>query len=247
MLGGMLAGANYYTGSDPVSMKTSETNPKGVFEDREINAINEALLAPHFPRRVRTSLARRLQDRWVLPPRLRWAASLPLGIAIEAPPELSRRIDTQVARTPFCFKDPRFCYTLPAWRPHVGDALFVCVFREPGRTANSIVTEWRRHPERRYEMSYERALGAWRAMYRQVLSVHRKEGEWLFLHYDDVLSSRAIPALEDALGVSVDANFPDRSLQRSNGDGGSGPEDTALYEELCRLAAATVAHGSARV
>src|SRR5690349_12501793 len=101
MLAGTLCGAGYYMGEHLVP--ANEANPKGFFEDDEINAINEALLAPLTPRR-------RPAYGW------RWLASVPVGTPFACPPELGQRIQAQTARAPFCFKDPRFCYTLPAWR-----------------------------------------------------------------------------------------------------------------------------------
>lgn len=45
-----------------------------------------------------------------------------------------------------CYKDPRFSYTLPAWLPYLHDTRMICIFREPGLTAESIVTECRTMP-----------------------------------------------------------------------------------------------------
>jgi hypothetical protein len=249
MLAGVLAGAGYYMGSKPLAVNSRplserQTNPKGNFEDREINAINEALLAAHFPRRARTPLVRRYRERRVLGPQLRWASALPLPLNIERRPDLDARIAAQVRRKPFCFKDPRFCYTLPAWRDHVEGAVLLCVFREPACSANSIVTEWKRHPRRRFVMTYEKALASWRAMYRHVLEVHRHSGEWLFLHYDQVLSGEATAVLEATLGVEVDASFPERGLKRSAMDGDVGPEEEAIYGQLCGLAHGSLAEGA---
>jgi len=241
MVSGVLAGAGYYMGTSPLAVNfrppaERETNPKGNFEDREINAINEALLAPHFRRPPPTRLLRRRYERRHLGPRLRWASALPVGVKIESTPEIDQRIATQVGHRPFCFKDPRFCYTLPAWRPHLEETAFVCVFREPGRTATSIVTEWDRHPARSFPMTYQRALDAWRAMYANVLDVHRHVGDWTFVHYEQVLDGSAIPRLEDALEATVDRDFPEAALKRSADAEHIGEEDARIYERLCRLA-----------
>ncbi len=63
------------------------------------------------------------------------------GVSIPCPPAMSKRIAAVTAHQPFCLKDPRLSYTLPAWRPHIGDALLLCVFRGPSVTASSIVRE----------------------------------------------------------------------------------------------------------
>ena len=41
---------------------------------------------------------------------------------------------------PFCYKGPRFCHTLHAWRPHfdLNSTVFVCIVRPPVKTARSI-------------------------------------------------------------------------------------------------------------
>ncbi len=75
-----------------------------------------------------------------------WLAAVPLGTPISCPPSIEQQIVTQTAKAPFCFKDPRFCYTLPAWRPHARHAVFLCIFREPARTVQSILKECRDAP-----------------------------------------------------------------------------------------------------
>src|SRR5437879_5732793 len=100
MLAGMLHGAGYYMGTHLIP--ADESNPKGYFEDDEINAINEALLAPVTP------TLRCPSDGW------RWLARVPVGTPVPFLPAISERIEAQTRRIPFAFKDPRFCYTLPA-------------------------------------------------------------------------------------------------------------------------------------
>ena len=117
---------------------------------------------------------------------------------------------------PFCFKDPRFCYTLPVWRPHLGDAAFLCVFREPDRTVASILKECS-------EMRYLRRLGVtaswayevWALMYRHVVEIHRHEGDWIIAHFDQILDGSAIPRIEARIGAKLDTDFPDPALKRS--------------------------------
>jgi hypothetical protein len=44
----------------------------------------------------------------------------------------------------------------------------------------------------------------------------------------------ALPAIEEALDVPVDASFPNHSLKRAAGAAVTGPEEAALYQEVCR-------------
>jgi hypothetical protein len=223
MLAGTLRGAGYYMGAH--LLPADEANPRGYFEDDEINAINEALLAPVTPERSQPAYG------W------RWLASVPVETNLPCPAELTRRIAAQTARSSFCFKDPRFCYTLPVWRPLLLDTVFLCVFREPGRTANSIVKECRVADYLQgLPMDFPGAVGVWTLMYRHILERHRHTGEWLFFHYDQLFEEEPLRRLEAALGVRADRRFPDPSLKRSAVEGNVGPAALAVYEHLCELA-----------
>jgi hypothetical protein len=223
MLAGVLASAGYYMGEHLIP--ADESNPKGYFEDDEINAINESLLAPVTPVLSRPTYG------W------RWLASVPVGSCASCPPDLARRIRVQTAQSPFCFKDPRFCYTLPAWRPFLGDAVLLCIFREPARTANSIVKECRNADYLQgLPMDFSRAVEIWTLMYRHILEVHRQVGHWVFLHYDQLFDDTIFAKLEAALGVRPDRRFPEPKLKRSAGDAEVGSAAIAVYDQLCQLA-----------
>jgi hypothetical protein len=223
LLAGTLHGAGYFIGENLVP--ADEGNPRGYFEDDEINAINEELLTPVTP-----ALDSPIYG-W------RWLANVPLGADLQCPPELFERIRTQTARVPFCFKDPRFCYTLPVWRPFLADAVFLCVFRDPARTVNSILKECRTAAYLEgLPMDYAGAIEVWNLMYRHVLETHRRIGEWLFFHYDQLFSDPALDKLEAMLGVRVNRRFADRSLQRSPAEGSTGRRAQAVYDKLCELA-----------
>jgi hypothetical protein len=139
-----------------------------------------------------------------------------------------------IQRRPFCLKDPRFCYTLDAWRPVWGDPVYVCVFRDPARTADSMLRERR---ERLYlstlKLDRERALDVWRLMYSHVLRRHVRQGRWLFLHYDQVVRGDAFDRLAEHTGAELDRSFPDLELQHARAAEPAPPEHEALYRELC--------------
>lgn len=233
---GLLAGAGYFMGEQLYA--ADEGNPKGYFEDREVNGINEGLLAQLLPRPKRKVI-----DKLLCRPRprqgwTRWLADLPAGTLVKCPPEFARRISALTARAPFCFKDPRFCYTLSAWRPFISGSTLICVFRDPGATAASIIKQAQRTEDLRgLALDHKFALKVWLQMYRNVLEVHYPAGgNWLFVNYDQLLSGAAIPRLEQELGVHVNREFADASLRRS-ATGVPVPEETAItYRELCRLA-----------
>lgn len=233
MVAGVLAKSGYFMGNS--LLHPNESSPKGFFEDLEINKINEALLAQALPKRPRLIGRFLFRDRPVKAQR--WLGRLPLGVELPCPEELAERIRLITSHTPFCFKDPRFSYTLPVWRPYLKDAVYICVFRHPGVTANSIVTDCHRMPYlQNLSMSLPKALDVWKLMYQHILEVHSKTGEWLFLHYDQVFSRDGITEIENFLNAKADRQFPDASLRRSTVADGLSPDLLVLYERLCELA-----------
>lgn len=232
LLAGTLSSAGYYLGDDLIP--ATEENPKGFFEDREINSINEAVLAEVTPKTPTSDMQSGDEEiRWGW----RWLASVPLRTQISCPSVLKKRIAAQTTRPPFCFKDPRFCYTLPVWRPFLEDTVYLCVFREPARTAQSMVTTVARgiylHG---LKCDFEKALEIWTLMYQHVLDVHRHDGTWMFLHFDQILDGSALPELERLLDIRIQEPFGDTRLKRSANVGPVSGEAHEVYRELCRLA-----------
>ncbi|MBI5365182.1 MAG: glycosyltransferase [Planctomycetes bacterium] len=220
---GTLAAAGYSIGGRPWAPRAA--NPKGFFETAAVNGVNEALLAAALPRHPRYEAGQR------------WLAELPLDARIESTPELAARMTRLAAETPWCFKDPRFCYTLPAWREHLGDPLFLCVFRDPAVTAQSIVKECKGEAYlKSLGMFHERALRVWTAMYRHVLVKHAREGEWRFVHYEQLLERAGLERLAEWTGASIDFAFPEARLDRSKSARDVPRETAAVYAELCARA-----------
>ena len=235
MLTGSLSRAGYYMGDDLIPANNS--NPKGFFESVEINAINETLISPMIPARPGGMIG-----RWFFRERpvdgQRWLATVPLGSAVHCPPDLGQRIQKAVGKEPYCFKDPRFCYTLPAWRPYLRNTRFVCVFREPAKTAASIVKEvGDREYLKTFRMAYQEAISLWTLMHRHVLETHRHEGEWLFVHYNQLFEQGGRQRLGTFLDAVVDESFAERRFSRSSSDGDVPEDATIVYRQLCELAA----------
>jgi len=234
---GLLAQAGYFMGDKLIP--GDEGNPTGYFEDHEINGINEGLLAQVLPSPRRTladKLLRRARPRtkWY-----RWLAELPPEQHIPCPEKLAERMRTQTERRPFCFKDPRFSYTLGAWRRLAPDVAAICVFRHPGASAASIVKEAQRTEILLdgIAVDYERALRIWRMMYTYVLEVHYPAGgDWLFVHYDQLMAGTAYEAIEKLLRVRVHREFADANLRRSESSVAVSSDVAELYQRLCNLA-----------
>jgi hypothetical protein len=236
LAGGILANGGYFMGDSLVP--ANDGNPKGFFEDEQVNRINEELLADVVPL-PGDGIIRKLRLRArPLANRQRWLAALPLRISIRCPPYWLERIEALTAQEPFCFKDPRFCYTLATWRPYLNNALLLCVFRHPSVTAESIVTECRRADYLRgVQIDAAGALKVWESMYRHVLEIHYpRGGDWLFVHYDQLLDGSAFPAIETRLGVRLDSQFPDTRLKRSRAGARPSARAMVIYQRLCSLA-----------
>src|SRR5262249_29824177 len=117
------------------------------------------------------------------------------------------------------------------------ETVFLCTFREPARTCQSILKECRNADYLQgLPMDFASAVEVWTLMYRHILEEHRHSGEWLFFHYDQLFSEAALHRLEAALCVRADRLFPDRNLKRSAADGEVGTTARAVYEQLCELA-----------
>ncbi len=233
MLAGVMHGAGYFMGD--TLLEPTPANPKGYFESQEINTLNDELIASVVP--VRPLKPRAYLYPWRLPSGLLWLADIDVDVELRASPEQLARIRRLVANEPFCFKDPRFCYTLGAWREALDDAAILCVFREPGRTAASMRQNVREEPYRGYYLSRARALRVWTSMYEHILRASSENEGWLFVHYDQILDGSAIPRIESAIAAPISTGFIDRTLKRSHDDSSNLPQCTThVYERLCGLA-----------
>ena len=233
MLAGSLMRSGYYFG--PRLYPARASNPKGFFESPVVNSINEKLLQTVLPRR--SYLSTRFSVSTTPGHAQRWLARVPLDRRVTVTPRLNRRIVEFTERCGFCYKDPRFSYTLDSWRVHAPDAAFICVFRHPSRTVASILRECR---DARYlhtlRTSRDDALEVWRLMYLHVLRRHATCGDWLFLHFDQLMSGDGLDSVQEFLGVAPDRSFPDASLARATQSQPISREIQQVYDELCERA-----------
>ena len=224
LVAGLLASAGYFMG--PRLHPPREANPTGFFEGEVVKDVNEALLDPLVEADGRTHRGSR------------WLETLSPSASVPAPDDATAdAIRRLVLRRPFAFKDPRFCYTLPAWRPFLPPrTAFICVFREPGRTVTSLLRERNEAPWLRdVRLDTVDAEGLWVAMYRRVLDEHRHAGDWLFVHYDQVLAGSGVARLGQHVGARLDPTVVRADLKRSS-DRLTGACSIATYHELCALA-----------
>ncbi|MBF6569696.1 MAG: sulfotransferase [Candidatus Binataceae bacterium] len=237
---GTLADGPYFMG-DQLYRSPAEINWKGTFEDREVNEINEELLARSIDRHRHKLFNRLFRKERMRQIRVgqtqRWLIALPTNVTIVRPPDLLERIRALTARRPYCFKDPRFPYTFGVWRPLLHDPVMVCVFRSPALTASSLVTVCNKPYYANLAMNFERGLKVWEYMYRHVLEIHYpRGGKWLFVHYDQVMQPAGRRRLADALDTVVDGSFADQKLNRAQPAGEIPEHIEQLYRRLCDMA-----------
>ncbi|GIK72620.1 MAG: hypothetical protein BroJett021_16080 [Chloroflexota bacterium] len=226
--------SGYFLG-DPLQPPNAG-NPLGRFESFEVNAINEALLAQVTLPRPRGWLGNLLL-RHVPRPRQRWLAAVPVGRKIKSTAALTERMARLTAQQPYCFKDPRFSYTLSAWRPVLAETRFVCLFRHPAATAQSILRECQEEPGlRSLAMDFNRALRVWTLMYRHILERHCQAGEWLFVHYEQILAGDGVERLAAFLDADLDLSLINPAMRRSQPEGVVPDQTQQLYRSLCMRA-----------
>ena len=240
MVAGALAQSGYFMGSELYAPRPS--NPKGFFEDYEINAVNEAILRPltpsapppFRPRRFHHLLCRTIFSRRFTAGD-RWLAKIQVDARLSSSPGIEARIQALTTPGPYCFKDPRFCYTLPVWRPLLNNIRFVCVFRNPTISARSMLQESQSVPKLvGLKLTYADCLEVWRLMYTHVLDIHGQQGDWLFLHYDQVLDGSGLARLAAFLEVTPDRAFPDSTLSRTQPEECMPDNVRVVYERLCQ-------------
>lgn len=258
MLGGILHQAGYFMGDK--LYRPRESNPRGFFEWKEINGINEDILSFYGGGFTGAIKKKVLKKHSIKSPgkNQRWLLSLPPHVPVTyCDTNLEKRIKTVIQREPFCYKDPRFSYTLPVWRRFLGPGtVFICIFRDPGVTVESILKEC---GSREYladlSMNAKSAYSVWRNVYSRILSygVNTNGGSvrahardcFFFLHYNQVYDGTALPALANVLGVELHHDFVDKELNRTIArDSRPVPADVRkIYGRLCAAADYTPVDG----
>lgn len=230
---GLLSGAGYFMGDN--LMPPTPGNPKGYYESFDIERINEDILQKVIrpkPKILKFFYKRRPGKGQF------WLISLDLNVNITGDASISERIHSITQKTPYCFKDPRFCYTLPVWKPHMtSNTVFLCVFRHPAETASSILTECHNEPYLSdFACSFSHAITVWKQMYSHIVEIHRTGKNWLFIHYQQLLNYEGQNRIKQFTGAEIDRSFPDSQLNRSKPGKKVPAETEELYKKLCRLA-----------
>lgn len=239
LLAGLFRRTGLFMGA--AAYRSRDANPLGFYEDREVNAINEDLLAPLLPAAPHSG--DRFLPGWDQPSDgQRWLARLPLTSAVGSTADMDERIQALYLQAATCFKDPRFCYTLPVWRRLLDEAdlastAFLCVFRPPAVVLSSVLREVGTAPYLRHlAISVDQVYDCWSLHYRHVLEQHVSAGRWLFVAYEQMFQPSGLDRIEAFTGHPVDRTLPSRELNRSVSLQPAPPELENLYAELCERA-----------
>jgi hypothetical protein len=242
MVAGILHQANYFMGDR--LYRPAESNPRGFFEWMEITQINEAILANYGDCRSFPALLSKMifKKHTVRNPgqNQRWLLSLPPQVRVtNLDTTTKERIERVVRQEPFCYKDPRFSYTLPVWKRFLStDTVFICVFREVNVTVESILKECRtREYLRNFKINRRDTYRVWGAIYRHILGhwAHQQE-RFFFVHYRQIYDGSGLPGLADFLGADLRGDFVDPHLKRTVSTAMVPESEQKIYDRLCQLA-----------
>jgi len=234
MVAGLFANAGYFMGGhvhDP-----DRWNAKGYFESVAVNSINEEILSGVIPTRPRGVFGR-VFFRHRLGDGERWLARIAIDQILNPSVTTRRQMCELTKREPFCFKDPRFSYTLPCWRPYLKEPRVIVVFRSPADTSASILRICRtRRNLQNLGITRADALHIWELMYSHILNMWKDGGSWLFLHYNQVLTTEGLDRIQEFTQAPVDRRFPSEALRHSCCNEPIPPQIAKLYQRLCNLA-----------
>lgn len=223
MLAGLFADAGHHAGRRLIPPTAS--NPAGFHEDLDVNAANDDLL---------DAIADRPVDGTVSPPRsLRWLGAFEGRVDRAG----GRELAPLVPEHPYVLKDPRFCYTLPAWFGTLGEPAVLVIVRHPEEVVASIASMRAREPETfaGFEPDPDHVRAMWVAMHRAVLGWCDAPGapDVTFVSCDDVRDGTALTRLREATGVPLADSSIQPELHRERGDGP--PADAAVSAVLADL------------
>jgi len=230
MVAGLFAKLPFFMGEKLHAPRDS--NPKGFFEDAAINQLNDSILSRYTPERT---VINGFGYQCDAPGRgQHWLARIPTDVVVTATQEELLQIRNFVDRSPFCYKDTRFCYTLHLWQHFAHNAKYICVFRPPSIAVESILKECHSQPYLAdFSISVNQAFEIWYLMYYHVLNRLTKFGEWLFLQYDEVLEGDALKTISRFTDTDINKHFPDIRLNRTKTYLQMPKKVADLYEELC--------------
>lgn len=238
MLSGMLHDSGYYMGEDMYPSRHS--NPKGFFETALINGINESILK-HYDNTFWSMLNMLTGRSNIYAPfqGQRWLMYLKSNVTVSYENKyIASSIREAIDHDRFAYKDPRFSYTLNVWEKYIPeDTVYLVVFREPGRTVESIIKECKSVEYlNNLAIDYKSAYMSWYSIYSYILKNHDiLSGRFKFVHYNQLLGGEAIDEISQFLCSNISGKFVDRSLRRSDVHPWQPDYVKPVYDRLCQL------------
>ena len=221
MLAGSIATAGYSIGGRGHAGNLG--NPKGYFETREINNINDNMLFADS------------RSQFTQGSRHGWLTRFPIGSIPRPLPDTESRIKAVTQTQPFCLKDPRFSYTLPIWQLYLPEVQYICMIRHPGAVVNSMMQNCKTAPYlSKIQIDRWICYDIWRCMYAHIL--RHATSEWIFLHYNQILHGNGLDVVESLLNIEVNKEFPTATLCRSEQTNDIPGDIWHTYQLLCAKA-----------
>jgi hypothetical protein len=225
------AGYHAYTKAYP----PDEGNPLGYFEDLDVIATNEAVLAPFYRSRWQR-FSRAIHRKPNIMGTGSWLLDFDarrLG-TISLQPAQAAKFKELFARTPFAYKDPRFSFTLGAVAPVIPkNTSYLCVFRHPLQ----VIESTRKHASESGVVADDGyCFAVWAAHYRCLLEHYRElGGQWLFISYQQLIDGEAIRRIEEFLKIQIDKTLIKEELNRSQAVGRLPGRVAQMFERLKEL------------
>lgn len=222
------------------------SNPLGYYEDKHLNLLNNALIE----RMLRWPTLNRLRTRISWPahtdPRCYWLAAPRWLRKSPLTAEQQEQMTWYTAQQPFCYKDPRFNVTLHLWEPFLPpDTRYLVIFREPDKTVDSILRDAQELYRPPLPLTEKWGYIMWHRTYERLLHRYGGHPHWMFIHYGQVQSLEAIPAMEAFVDARLDAANINpaisRSQLRTNQSLAIARRCDDLYDLLCLRAECDVA------
>ena len=218
-------------------LPSTESNPDGYYESREINTLNNYIISEYLAgirfRRWKSHLKTLNNSDFRAFPFS--SISIPNNIKLCA--RTCNAIKYFCNKSEYCYKDPRLSVTLPAWQNYFsGDEKFIVVFREPEITISSYIRNGQRVYSPPLVFDGFELEEAYSLNYNKLIKMSSRN--WLFVHYRQILQMDKNHELEAFAGRKLDWSHINPVLVRSK------KTDyicklkhvNCTYNELCRKA-----------
>jgi len=239
MTAGLFSGGDYFMG-DRIN-KPNETNPKGQFEDYHINQLNENLI---------DKVVNSRPEGWIgdtffsCRPRKdqKWLSILKKPVDfVKLNDQQIHKIQYYASKSPFCYKDPRFSYSLPIWLPYLTNTKYIIVFRHPSLTINSMLVQKQRVThlsDFKFDRSY--LYKVYESMYSHILNVilpSLNTCDYLIVNYDQLFENQNLDKIAAFSEYEIDRSFPDPAIKKSIGvtNMDLSKKIIMIYNKLCTL------------